>query len=186
MRRTLTFVVALCLAFSAQAAPPVGPYVYEIGGDSEIWYPSGDATFCEPDAPPGVTSCLDTTTTTDGTGAVTGTGMLHLHSPGEFDGDIPFVITGQLAGSTRVPKPKLLVQFDGNTTFHIDGNDIDVPITGVGKFTCKNPLPHVPRSNAPATPSFARSCSAVGSAWEEGACASTWAPRAGRGPLPPS
>jgi hypothetical protein len=124
----------------------VGPYSYEIGGDSEIWYPSGDAEFCEPDAP-GV-SCLDTTTTTDGTGAVMGTGVWHLHIP-EGDGDVPLFITGQLAGSTRVPRPKLVVQFDGSITFHVDGMNPVAPVTGTGKFTCRSPSLHADTFQCP-------------------------------------
>ena len=140
MRGALTLVVSLCLALIARADPPGGPYSYEIGGDSEIWYPSGDAEFCETDAP-GI-SCFDTTLATDGTGAVSGTGIWHLHIA-EADGDLPFMITGQLAGSTRAPRPKLAVQFEGSITFHIpDFGDVTPPITGTGKFTCKNPVPH--------------------------------------------
>jgi hypothetical protein len=137
----LVVSLLLCLAGAAGAAPPFGPYDYPIGGDGEIWYPSGDATFCEPDSPPG-DSCLDTITSTDGTGAVTGTGVWHAHIPGQADGDVPFTITGQLAGTTRVPRPKLVAQFDGDITLHMGVMDQLMTVTGTGKFTCSNPLPH--------------------------------------------
>ncbi|HTO07374.1 MAG TPA: hypothetical protein VMR86_10000 [Myxococcota bacterium] len=137
----------LCLAAPARGAPPAGPYSYLIGGDSEIWYPSGDAEFCEPDAPG--SSCLDTSVSTGGTGAVLGTGVWHAHITGQADGDVGFTIAGQLAGSTRVPKPKIVVEFAGDITLHVEGVDVPLAVTGTGKFTCKNPLPHGPTFQCP-------------------------------------
>ena len=116
----------------------MGPYTFEVGGDSEIWVPHGDAHVCGD----GDEVCIDTTTATDARGRLIGTGVLAVHIPGRIDGDIPMTVTGRLSGRTSEPKAKLQVDAAGPITFHRNGFDIETMLGGHGRFTCRNPLPH--------------------------------------------
>ncbi|HTO53583.1 MAG TPA: hypothetical protein VMR50_09370 [Myxococcota bacterium] len=136
-------VALLSLPALVRAAPPAGPYIYEIGGNGEIWYPDGEATFCDPES--GGSICVNTSAATDGTGAVTGTGTVTVHisdSDGQIDGDLPMTITGNLGGTTKAPHPKLVAAISGSLTFQNGGSELVVPFSGVSKYTCKDPLPH--------------------------------------------
>ncbi|HXZ84681.1 MAG TPA: hypothetical protein VEI82_04240, partial [Myxococcota bacterium] len=60
-------VVCLLTARAAWAAAPAGSYALDVGGDNEIWFPSGDDTHCDDDGM-GDTICLLTSASTDATG----------------------------------------------------------------------------------------------------------------------
>jgi hypothetical protein len=140
----------LCLAAGARAAAPVGPYSYQIGGDSEIWYADGEGSFCDNES--GGSICVDTTTSTDGTGAITGTGTVAIHlsdSNGTIDGDLPMVMTGNLGGTAKAPKPKFTATVSGSLKFVGSGINATIPFSGSSRFTCKNPLPHGPEFACP-------------------------------------
>jgi hypothetical protein len=148
MRTSRAWVTAACLCLAplaqSRADAPNGPYVTQVGGDSEIWYPDGTSMSCDPEHPGEV--CITDTTQTDGTGAVTGTGVLAIHIPDQVDGDLSLVITGHLGGSTTKPKPKLTVEITGDLTYFVV-DDPNAPgrvvhFVGSATWTCSNPSPH--------------------------------------------
>jgi hypothetical protein len=126
--------LALCLAGAAWAGAPNGAYDLLIGGDNEIWAPSGIYADCGSDA--GLSVCVNSDVLTSPSGLVTGTGSFVMTGP--IEGDLPMTIAGQMSGRASDPKGKVAFAFFGPVTVDVDGTLVPADTSGSLKLTCRN------------------------------------------------
>jgi len=132
---------ALAHAGWVRADPPGGTYELELGSEAQLSIPDGDGHECVFDAHSTTNQiCVDTTgVTTDATGAIAGSTAVVFSFPNLFDANLPGTLAGQLAGSTRAPRAKLLLSASGTGNFHNPESTAAATLTG--SLSCKNPFP---------------------------------------------
>src|SRR5258706_2227917 len=135
--------LALCVAVAAQAAPPTSTYALEIGDANEIWYPEGDAEFCDSGDNEGICA-LATGAAVDSLGQVSAAGEIRIHLPDSLDADLPMTVAGASAGTTSKPTPKVEIAAEGLATLREPTGAVVMHSTARGKLACRNPLPHQP------------------------------------------
>lgn len=136
MCRSLVYALATCLSFSlptvSSAEPPSGEYDLSIGGEAEIWQPSGLSEYTE--VVDGVEVSYAVDTVTDIAGGVTAVGTFTFL--GAIDGQLAMALGGQVKGRTAKTKFKLTGSVEGE--FFVEFVTVDV--LGSASFKCdENP-----------------------------------------------